>query len=148
MGFDHRVIERDGHRSHELAEIESGYRIHNNLGAELVSLARRVDGGGRDGYLYRDGDMFELPGSFLLETLEADRYIIQLLDYAQNRQVEFDFFDVSYFTIWSDLNPFIGVEPCWGLPDQQEQQAFEAKLGIQIIPPQKTFTRRFSMRLN
>src|ERR1700730_785182 len=91
---------------------------------------------------------FELPGSFLLETLEADSYIIQLLDYARKRQVEFDFSDVPYFTIWSDLNPFICIEPCWGLPDSQEQPPFEAKLGIQIIPPQETFTRRFSMRLN
>jgi galactose mutarotase-like enzyme len=309
MGFEHRVIEQDGHRLHELADIESGYRIQvNNLGAELVSLARRADGGDWDGYLYRDGDVlptqqgwqghatvmgyflhrikeertwyegaeirggnhgflrhkmfvdpevtladrgtlsyslptdqivpleyprkvsfrinytlqgdtlevtflfhneeaerpshvsfglhlglsissfeqarvvlpkgiykrylapnnflsgetiefesdgatmpikpFELPGSFLLEILEADSYVIQLLDYAQKRQVEFDFSDVPYFTIWSDLNPFICIEPCWGLPDQQEQQPFEAKLGMQIIPPQETLTRRFSMRLN
>ena len=309
MGFEHRVIEQDGHRLHEIADIESGYRIQvNNLGAELVSLARRADGGGWAGYLYRDGDVqtaqqgwqghatvmgyflhrikdertwyqgdeirggnhgflrhkkfadpeieladratlsyslpagqilpleyprklsfqinytlhgdtlevtfifhneeverqshvsfglhpglsissfeqarvvlpkgiykrylapnnflsgetvefesdgatmpikpFELPGSFLLETIEADSYVIQLLDYAQKRQVELDFSDVPYFTIWSDLNPFICVEPCWGLPDQQEQQAFEAKLGIQVISPQETFTRRFSMRLN
>ncbi len=309
MGFEHRVIEQDGHRLHEIADIESGYRIQvNNLGAELVSLARRADGGGWAGYLYRDGDVqpgqqgwqghatvmgyflhrikdertwyegdeirggnhgflrhkkfadpeieladratlsyslpagqilpleyprkvsfqinytlhgdtlevtfifhneeverqshvsfglhpglsissfeqarvvlpkgiykrylapnnflsgetvefesdgatmpikpFELPGSFLLETIEADSYVIQLLDYAQKRQVELDFSDVPYFTIWSDLNPFICIEPCWGLPDQQEQRAFENKLGIQIIPPQETFTRRFSMRLN
>ncbi|MEA3163721.1 MAG: hypothetical protein QOE88_1539, partial [Verrucomicrobiota bacterium] len=91
---------------------------------------------------------FELPGSFLLETLEADSYIIQLLDYARKRQVEFDFSDVPYFTIWSDLNPFICIEPCWGLPDPQEQPPFEAKLGMQIIPPLETYARRFSMRLN
>jgi galactose mutarotase-like enzyme len=309
MGFEHRVIEQDGHRLQELADIESGYRIQvNNLGAELVSLARRAEDGGWDGYLYRDGDVqpteqgwqghatvmgyflhrikdertwyegeeirggnhgflrhkkfgdpeitltdratlsyslpvdqirsleyprkvsfrinytlqgetlevtfilhneeavrsshvsfglhpglsissfeqarvvlpkgiykrylapnnflsgetvefesdgttlpikpFELPGSFLLEILEADSYIIQFLDYAKKRQVEFDFSDVPYFTIWSDLNPFICIEPCWGLPDHQEQRAFERKLGLQIIPPQETLTRRFSMRLN
>jgi len=91
---------------------------------------------------------FELPGSFLLETIEADSYVVKLLDYARNRQVELDFLDAPYFTIWSDLNPFICVEPCWGLPDHQEQRAFEKKLGIQAIPPQETFSRRFSMRLD
>jgi galactose mutarotase-like enzyme len=91
---------------------------------------------------------FELPGSFLLETIEADSYVVKLLDYGRNRQVELDFSDAPYFTIWSDLNPFICIEPCWGLPDHEEQRAFEKKLGIQSIPPLETFTRRFSMRLN
>ena len=78
---------------------------------------------------------FELPGSFLLETIEADSYVVKLLDYGRNRQVELDFSDAPYFTIWSDLNPFICIEPCWGLPDHQEQRPFEKKLGIQVIPP-------------
>jgi galactose mutarotase-like enzyme len=91
---------------------------------------------------------FELPGSFLLETIEADSYVVKLLDYGFNRQIELDFSDAPYFTIWSDLNPFICIEPCWGLPDHQEQRPFEKKLGIQVIPPQETFVRRFSMRLD
>ena len=91
---------------------------------------------------------FELSGSFLLETIEADSYVMKLLDYGRNRQVELDFSDAPYFTIWSDLNPFICIEPCWGLPDHEEQRPFEKKLGIQTIPPQETFTRRFSMRLD
>ena len=72
---------------------------------------------------------FELPGSFLLETIDVDSYVVKLLDYARNRQVELDFSDAPYFTIWSDLNPFICIEPCWGLPDHQEQRPFEKKLG-------------------
>ena len=91
---------------------------------------------------------FELPGSFLLETIESDSYVVKLLDFGQNRQVEIDISDAPYFTIWSDLNPFICIEPCWGLPDHQEQRPFEKKLGMQTIPPQETFTRRFSMRFN
>jgi galactose mutarotase-like enzyme len=91
---------------------------------------------------------FELPGSFLLETIESDSYVVKLLDFGQNRQVELDISDAPYFTIWSDLNPFICIEPCWGLPDHEEQRAFEKKLGIQTIPPRETFTRRFSMRFN
>jgi galactose mutarotase-like enzyme len=309
MGFEHRVFEQDGHRVHEIADSESGYRIQvNNLGAELVSIARHATDGGSDGYLYRDGELkpapqgwqghatvmgyflhrikgektlyegdeirggnhgflrhktfadpkieladratlsyslpadqilsveyprkvsfridytlhrdtvevtfifhneererqshvsfglhpgfaissferarvilprgtyrrylapnnflsgetvefesdgatmpikpFELPGLFLLETIEADSYVVNMLDYGRNRQVEVDLSDAPYFTIWSDLNPFICIEPCWGLPDHEDQRAFEKKLGIQAIPPQETFTRRFSMRLN
>jgi len=309
MGFEHRILELDGHRLNEIADLESGYRIQvSNLGAELVSVARHVTDDGWAGYLYRDGEVkpapkgwqshatvmgyflhrikgertlyegdeirggnhsflrhkqfadpevvlaeratlsyslpvgqilpleyprkvsfridytldrdtvgvtfifhneelertshvsfglhpgfavssfeqarvvlprgtyrrhlapnnflsgetvefesdgatmpikpFELPGSFLLETIEADSYVVKLLDYGRNRQVELDFSDAPYFTIWSDLNPFICIEPCWGLPDHEEQRAFEKKLGIQSIPPLETFTRRFSMRLN
>jgi galactose mutarotase-like enzyme len=309
MGFEHRVIEQDGHRLHEIADLESGYRIRvDNQGAELVSVARHSADGGLAGYLYRDGEVkpaqkgwqshatvmgyflhrikgektfyegdeirggnhsflrhkkfadpeiklaergtlsyslpatqilpfeyprkvsfridytldhdtlevtfnfhneeaertahlsfglhpgfavssfdrarvvlprgtyrrylapdnflsgetvefesdgatmpikpFELPGSFLLETIESDSYVVKLLDFGENRQVEIDISDAPYFTIWSDLNPFICIEPCWGLPDHQEQRAFEKKLGIQTIPPQETFSRRFSMRFN
>jgi galactose mutarotase-like enzyme len=36
--------------------------------------------------------------------------------------------------LWSDGNPFICIEPCWGLPDHHEQRPFEQKLGIQVIP--------------
>ena len=58
MGFEHRVFEQDGHRLHEMADVESGYRIQvNNLGAELVSVARRTVDGDWDGYLYRDGEI-------------------------------------------------------------------------------------------
>ncbi len=309
MGFEHRVIEQDGHRLHEIADSESGYRIRvDNLGAQLVSVARPASDGGWAGYLYRDGEVkpaqqgwqdhatvmgyylhrikgertfyegdeirggnhgflrhkvfadpeivlsgrgtlcyslpvekilpleyprkvsfridytlhrdtvdvtfvfhneetdrsshvsfglhpglaissieqarvilprgtyrrylapnnflsgetvefesdgatmpikpFELPGSFLFETIEADSDVIKVLDYGQNRQVELDVSEAPYFTIWSDLNPFICIEPCWGLPDHQEQRTFEKKLGIQVIPPQERFTRRFSVRFN
>src|ERR1700730_471426 len=308
MGFEYRVFEQDGHRLHEIVDRESGYRVQvDNLGAELVSVARHATDGRWTGYLYRDGEVkpaqkgwqghatvmgyflhrikdertmyegdeirggnhgflrhktfsdpeiviaeratlsyslpadqilpleyprkvsfeinytlhrdtvevtfffhnkemrqshvsfglhpgfgvssfeqarivlpkgtyrrylapnnfltgetvefesdgatmpikpFELPGSFLLETIEADSYVVKLLDYGRNRQVELDFSDAPYFTIWSDLNPFICIEPCWGLADHQEQRALEKKLGMQAIPPQETFSRRFLMRLD
>ena len=91
---------------------------------------------------------FELPGSFLLEAVDVDSYEVKLRDYGRNRQVELDFSEAPYFTIWSDLNPFICIEPCWGLPDHQDQRPFEKKLGIQTIPPKDTLTRRFSMRFS
>jgi galactose mutarotase-like enzyme len=91
---------------------------------------------------------FELPGSFLLEAIEVDSYNVRLQDYARHRQVELDLSEAPYFTIWSDLNPFVCIEPCWGLPDHQVQRPFEKKLGIQAIPPKDTLTRRFSMRFS
>lgn len=91
---------------------------------------------------------FELPGSFLLEAVDVDSYDVRLHDYGQHRQVELDLSEAPYFTIWSDLNPFVCIEPCWGLPDHQDQRPFEKKLGIQTIPPKDTLTRRFSMRFS
>jgi len=309
MGFEHRILDRDGNRLHELANAETGYRLQvNNLGAELVSIARLGLDGSWVGYLYRDGVLspaqtgwqshatvmgyflhrlkgektcydgaeirggnhsflrhktfsdpqvllgdagtlsysfpaeqlvpieyprkvsfridytlrgnlvavtfsfhneetereshvsfglhpgfavssverarvilpkgvyrrylapnnllsgetvefesdgatmpikpFELPGSFLLEAVDVDTHVIRLVDAGLSREIELDFNEAPYFTLWSDLNPFICIEPCWGLPDHQDQRPFEKKLGIQKIPPLGTLTRRFSMRLN
>jgi galactose mutarotase-like enzyme len=89
---------------------------------------------------------FELPGSFLLEAIDVDSEVVRVIDPARNRLIEVDISAAPYFTIWSDLNPFICIEPCWGLPDHQEQRPFERKLGIQMIPPQETLNRGFSMR--
>jgi galactose mutarotase-like enzyme len=91
---------------------------------------------------------FELPGSFLLEAIDVDSHEVRLMDYGRQRQVELDLSEAPYFTIWSDLNPFVCVEPCWGLPDHQDQRPFEKKLGIQKIPPLDTLTRRFLMRFS
>jgi galactose mutarotase-like enzyme len=309
MGFEHRAFEQDGHRLQEIADRESGFGIRvDNLGAELVSIARRTVNGQSDGYLYRDGEIkpaesgwqshatvmgyflhrikgertlyegeeirggnhgflrhkrfedpevslvhrgtlgyslsadqiqrteyprkvsfrinyavqgntvevtfvfqneetqrqshvsfglhpgfavssveqarivlpkgkyrrylapdnllsgetvefeasggtmpikpFELPGSFLLEAIDVDSHDVRLVDYGRHREVELDLSEAPYFTIWSDLNPFVCIEPCWGLPDHQDQRPFEKKLGIQIIPPNGTLTRRFSMRFS
>jgi galactose mutarotase-like enzyme len=309
MGFEHRILEQEGNRLHEMTDTESGCRLQvNNLGAELVSIARRASDGSWAGYLYRDGNLapaekgwqshatvmgyylhrlkgektsyegaeirggnhsflrhkkfadpqvlvgtagtlsysfpadqlvpieyprkvsfridytlrgnmvdvtfnfhneetgreshvsfglhpgfavssverarvilprgtyrrylapnnflsgetiefesdgatmpvkpFELPGSFLLEAVDVESHVIRLVDAGLNREIELDFNEAPYFTLWSDLNPFICIEPCWGLPDHQDQRPFEKKLGIQAIPPLGTLTRRFSTRLN
>jgi galactose mutarotase-like enzyme len=91
---------------------------------------------------------FELPDSFLLELVDADQSVVVLRDYGGQRQVEIDLSEAPYFAIWSDLNPFICIEPCWGLPDHQEQRPFEKKLGIQVIEPGEALKRRFSMRFH
>jgi galactose mutarotase-like enzyme len=89
---------------------------------------------------------FELPGSFLIEPLEWEESIVRLHDYGANREVAVDLAEPPFFTIWSDLHPFICIEPCWGLPDHHQQRAFEQKIGIQVIPAQTTLTRSCSFR--
>jgi galactose mutarotase-like enzyme len=91
---------------------------------------------------------FELPGSFLLEPLVVDKNAVILRDYGDRRQVELDLSEAPYFAIWSDLNPFVCIEPCWGLPDHKDQRPFEKKLGIETIEPGGRLSRRFSMRFN
>jgi galactose mutarotase-like enzyme len=91
---------------------------------------------------------FELPGSFLLEPVDIEQNVVILRDYEDRRQVEIDIGETPYLTIWSDLNPFICIEPCWGLPDHRDQRPFEKKLGIQVIEPGGTLESRFSMRFN
>jgi galactose mutarotase-like enzyme len=91
---------------------------------------------------------FDLPGSFILEPVDIEQNVVVLRDYEDRRQVEIDLGGAPFFTIWSDLNPFICIEPCWGLPDHRNQRPFEKKLGIQVIEPEGTLERRFSMRFN
>ncbi|HEY0793577.1 MAG TPA: hypothetical protein VGD78_21125 [Chthoniobacterales bacterium] len=91
---------------------------------------------------------FELPDSFLLEPLEVEEHVVRLRDLTTGREVEVNLSDAPYFTLWSDLNPFVCVEPCWGLPDHQQQEPFEQKLGLQVIPPQGRLTKRCSFRFH
>jgi galactose mutarotase-like enzyme len=89
---------------------------------------------------------FELPDSFLIEPLDTDESVINLQDLKENREVQVDISEAPFFTLWSDLNPFICIEPCWGLPDHHQQEPFEKKLGIQEIPPSGTLKRECSFR--
>jgi galactose mutarotase-like enzyme len=89
---------------------------------------------------------FELPGSFLIEPLDWEESVVRLHDYGANRGVEVELAETPFFTIWSDLHPFICIEPCWGLPDDHIQKPFEQKTGIQVIAPQASLTRSCSFR--
>jgi galactose mutarotase-like enzyme len=89
---------------------------------------------------------FELPDSFLIQPIDVDEHVVKLQDLKEKREVQVDLSEAPFFTIWSDLNPFICIEPCWGLPDHKEQEPFEKKVGIQVIPPQGTLSRRCSFR--
>src|SRR5262245_36533678 len=58
MGFEHRAFEKDKHRLNEMVDRESGFRIVvDNLGAELVSIARSQGNADRVVFLHRDGEL-------------------------------------------------------------------------------------------
>lgn len=77
----------------------------------------------------------ELPGAILLELVDIQWPQFSYVDPPSGRWVILDLTGVPYMTLWSDGGPFLCVEPCWGLPDQRDQRAFEHKEGIQIISP-------------
>jgi galactose mutarotase-like enzyme len=83
----------------------------------------------------------ELPGSYILGLAEVPNREFLLEDPASGRRVRLDFSEVPYLTLWSDMHPFVCVEPCWGLPDTNPPTAFEDKPGIQIIPAGETLRR-------
>jgi galactose mutarotase-like enzyme len=90
-------------------------------------------------------DKSQLNGSFLLELRDVPLPLFTFADEQSGREVDLNFSGAPYVTIWSDGNPFICVEPCWGLPDHHEQRPFEEKLGIQEIAPGAELVRSFSM---
>lgn len=91
-------------------------------------------------------DKGELPGSFLLELSDVPVAVFAVEDPAGGRRVELDYREAPYVTLWSDGHDFVCVEPCWGLPDHQEQRPFEQKEGLQEIPPGGSLSRSFSIR--
>jgi galactose mutarotase-like enzyme len=121
---------------------KGGYRRHiapeNFLSGETVDF---VSEGGPMSF-----KPFELPGSFLIEPLDWEDSVVRLHDYGSNHEIQVDLAEAPFFTIWSDLHPFICLEPCWGLPDHHQQKPFERKIGIQVVPPQGTLSRTCSFR--
>ena len=91
-------------------------------------------------------DRAQLRGSFILEFLEVPNRILTYRDPSSGRRVVLDFSRVPYFTLWSDGDPFLCVEPCWGLTDRHEQRAFEDKDGIQMIAPGGELIAGFTIR--
>lgn len=87
----------------------------------------------------------ELPDSFLLELKKVDVPLFTFTDDDSGRAVMLNYNGAPYLTIWSSGQAFLCVEPCWGLPDNEEQRPFEAKLGIQEIAPRGTLTRSITI---
>ena len=90
-------------------------------------------------------DRAKLPGSYILEFLDVTDRRFTFSDPPSNRRVTIDMAEAPYVTLWSDGNPFLCVEPCWGLTDSHAQRAFENKLGIQQIPARGQLVRSFAI---
>ena len=86
-----------------------------------------------------------LPDSYLLGLEKVPDRTFTVEDPASGRRVKLDFSEVPFLTIWSDMNPFVCVEPCWGLPDSNPPVAFEQKVGIQRIPPGESLCQGFDL---
>src|SRR5713101_5438996 len=69
----------------------------------------------------------ELPGAILLGLVDVQRPKFSYVDPPSGRWVMLDLTGVPYMTLWSNGDSFLCVEPCWGLPDQHDQRAFEHK---------------------
>lgn len=91
-------------------------------------------------------DKADLPGSFILGLGEVPEAIFTVEDPGGHRRALLDYREAPYLTLWSDGHDFICVEPCWGLPDHQQQRPFEEKEGLKEIAPGKKLTRTFSIR--
>ncbi|HEX4085653.1 MAG TPA: hypothetical protein VHY22_12125 [Chthoniobacteraceae bacterium] len=91
-------------------------------------------------------DQSKLPDSLLLAVTDVEEGFCAVEDAAGHRRVELDYHEAPYLTIWSDGHAFLCVEPCWGLPDRQEQQPFEQKDGIIEIPAGEKLTRTIAIR--
>ena len=98
---------------------------------------------------FRGGEMpfskDELPGSIILELVNVPRRQFSFVDPESGRWVIMNLAGVPYITLWSDGGPFLCIEPCWGLTDDQDQRPFKKKRGIQIIPPGGELRASFSM---
>jgi len=96
--------------------------------------------GGEPAFIDREA----LPDSYILGLEEVPRRDFVLED--DGRRVVLDFSEVPFLTVWSDMNPFLCIEPCWGLPDSNPPTAFEYKSGIQVVPPAGSLRRGFSIQ--
>ena len=84
----------------------------------------------------------DLPGSFLLDlsgvpNRNGRRFVLDAP--ALGHRVSCDYAEAPYLTLWSNGDPFLCVEPCWGLPDSNPPLPFEQKKGIVSISAGETF---------
>jgi galactose mutarotase-like enzyme len=86
-----------------------------------------------------------LPGSYLLDLAGVPVRTFVLEAPALGHRIECDYTEAPYLTLWSNGDPFLCVEPCWGLPDSNPPVPFERKKGIQRIPAKGTL--RASLRV-
>jgi hypothetical protein len=87
----------------------------------------------------------DLPGSFLLDLagVPERRFVLEAPSLGQ--RVECDYAEAPFLTLWSNGDPFLCVEPCWGLPDGNPPVPFDQKKGIQGIGGGETLTASLSV---
>jgi galactose mutarotase-like enzyme len=76
----------------------------------------------------------DLPGSYLLDLAGVPERRFVLEDSVLGHRVECDYAEAPFLTLWSNGDPFLCIEPCWGLPDSNPPVPFGQKKGIQRIP--------------
>ncbi len=88
----------------------------------------------------------DLPGSYLLdlEGVPDRRFVLEAP--ALGHRVECEYKEAPFLTLWSNGEPFLCVEPCWGLPDGNPPVTFERKKGIQQIAAGGTLKASLSVR--
>ncbi len=85
----------------------------------------------------------DLPGSYLLDLSRVPQQkgrLFILEAPAVGHRITCDYAEAPYLTIWSDGDPFLCVEPCWGLPDSNPPVPFEQKKGIVRIAAGEIFS--------
>ena len=87
----------------------------------------------------------DLPGSYLLDLAKIPNRRFLLEAPVLGRRIECDYSEAPYLTLWSDGDPFLCVEPCWGLPDSNPPVAFEQKKGIRHISAGGSLTASLSV---
>lgn len=75
----------------------------------------------------------DLPGSYLLDLAKVPERRFVLEAPALGHRIECDYDEAPFLTLWSNGDPFLCVEPCWGMPDSNPPVPFEQKKGIQRI---------------
>jgi galactose mutarotase-like enzyme len=75
----------------------------------------------------------DLPGSYLLDLAGVPERRFVLEAPALGHRIECDYAEAPFLTLWSNGDPFLCVEPCWGMPDSNPPVPFERKKGIQRI---------------
>lgn len=90
----------------------------------------------------------DLPGSYLLdlEGVPDRRFVLEAPELGH--RIECDYSGVPYLTLWSNGDPFLCVEPCWGLPDSNPPVPFPEKKGIRKIAGGDTLEGSLALKVS
>lgn len=120
-------------------------RLLNDERCFLTGERLSVDGTGDFPFTERDLDLTYM---FDLASVPADDRAVTLLDPDESFGVRVAFPDFPHLGLWSDANaPFVCIEPWQGMDDHVLQEPFDRKLGIVLLPPGVTDTRRASIEV-